>query len=197
MQRPDIKNIQHGSELKRWYWLKQELVDYCKIAKLNYNGSKFDILETIANTLDEKDVATPKLKAAKAVMSKTIWAKQLLHLDTIITPQYTNGSNSRNFFIAHCGSKFHFTIPFMHFLKNNCGKTLQDAVNEWKRLEGIQQDKNYKSTIPEGNQYNKYIRDFFTDNPKMTIVQARHFWKLKKSLPLGRHRYERSDLELK
>ncbi len=31
----------------------------------------------------------------------------------------------------------------------------------------------------------------------MTIEQARHFWKLKKKLPLGRHIYEKKDLELR
>ncbi len=31
----------------------------------------------------------------------------------------------------------------------------------------------------------------------MTIEQVRHFWKLKKSLPLGKHVYEKTDLNLK
>jgi hypothetical protein len=120
-----------------------------------------------------------------------------LELNTIITDSYTNGPNTRQFFKEHCGERFHFSIPFMDFMKNNCGKTLQDAINEWKRLDELSKYKNFKSEIPEGNQYNKYIRDFFADNPNMTINQARHFWKLKRSLPLGRHIYERTDLELK
>ncbi|MFX8554355.1 hypothetical protein ABTM01_19500, partial [Acinetobacter baumannii] len=72
----------------------------------------------------------------------------------------------------------------------------QDAVNEWHRINEQQKDKNFKTEIPPSNQYNKYIRDFFADNPTMTIAQARHFWKLKRSLPLGKHIYEKSDLKL-
>ena len=48
MKRPNINEIETGEELKRWYWLKQELVDFCKAIDLSYVGAKFDILERIA-----------------------------------------------------------------------------------------------------------------------------------------------------
>ena len=197
MERPDIKIIQNGEELKRWYWLKQELVDHCKLTNLSYSGSKFDILDRIANALDNRENIKQKPATSKKITSKVDWHSEELRLYTIITDSYKNSQNVRHFFIQHCGGKFHFSIPLMDFMKNNCGKTLQDAVNEWQRLNEQSKDKNFKSEIPEGNQYNKYIRDFFADNPYMTIEQARHFWKLKRSLPLGRHFYEKEDLKLK
>jgi phosphorylcholine metabolism protein LicD len=196
MNRPDIKNIKTGTELKRWYWLKQELVDYCRLTNLSYADAKFDILERIANALDNKIKLTAKSLPSKQSTSKFNWHKEKLFLDTVITDSYKNSQNARKFFQQHCGDKFHFSIPFMAFMKNNCGKTLQYAIDEWKKLYILRKDKNFKSEIPEGNQYNKYIRDFFNDNPNMTIKQARHFWKLKRNLPLGRHIYERTDLQL-
>jgi hypothetical protein len=60
----------------------------------------------------------------------------------------------------------------------------------------IVSDKSFKSVIPAHNQYNQYIRDFFADNPGKTLKDARHYWKLKRQLPVQRHRYERSDLKL-
>lgn len=84
----------------------------------------------------------------------------------------------------------------MNWMKENAGKTLKDAVTEWERLEELKKGGNHKSEIPEGNQYNKYMRDFFADNPDKTIADARLCWKLKRALPLGRHVYERSDLSL-
>ncbi|MBL7993682.1 MAG: hypothetical protein JNN25_19750 [Candidatus Kapabacteria bacterium] len=84
----------------------------------------------------------------------------------------------------------------MDWMKANVGKTLGDAVQEWERLRERTADKKFASHIPEGNQFNQYMRDFFADNPDKTIEEARHYWKLKRSLPLGRHRYERSDLQL-
>lgn len=197
MVRPDIKVIQTGNELKRWYWLKHELVEYCKLTNLTYSGSKFDILDRISNSLDNTSEKPSKPKTLKKVTSKFDWHIEQLSLNSIITDNYKNTQNVRRFFTKHCDSKFHFSIPLMDFMKNNVGATLQQAVNEWQRLNEQSKDKNFKSEIPEGNQYNKYVRDFFADNPTMTVEQARHFWKLKRSLPLGRHIYEKTDLNLK
>lgn len=197
MERPNIKDIQTGTEIKRWYWLKKELVDYCKVINLPYNGSKFEILDRIANSLDNVEENLSKTKISQKIDSKFDWNIETLSLDTLITDSYKNTQNVRQFFTEHCGPKFRFTIPFMNFMKANIGKTLQDAISEWKKLNELKKEKNFKSEIPGGNQYNKYMRDFFADNPSMTIEQARHFWKLKRSLPLGRHIYEKTDLNLK
>lgn len=55
------------------------------------------------------------------------------------------------------------------------------------KTERKEQGQNFKSEIPDGNQYNKYIWDFFADNPNMTIKEARHFWKLKKITIMQTH----------
>jgi hypothetical protein len=194
MKRPDIATITSGAELKEWYWLKAELIEYCKIKSINYSGGKFTILERIGGVIDGKSI---HLKDLQTKISKFNWAKENLSLNTVITDSYTNGSNVRKFFQSHCGNKFHFSIPFMNWIKANIGKTLQDAVSEWNRLQILAKDKNYQSKIPVHNQYNQYMRDFFADNPDKTIKEARYFWNLKKQLSLSLHKYERSDLELK
>jgi Domain of unknown function (DUF6434)/SAP domain-containing new25 len=193
--RPKIDDITSGEELKKWYWLKAELVGFCKKTGINYTGSKFDILDRIALNFDTEAVVL-KEKKLKPI-SKFDWSKQTLTLDTLITDSYTNGPNTRTFFKQYCGSKFSFSIPFMTWMKQNVGKTLRDAVEAWDKINAESKDKNTKSVIPEGNQYNQYMRDFFADNPTKTIKEARHFWQLKRALPLGKHRYERSDLDLR
>lgn len=193
MERPDITTIQTGVELKRWYWLKSELIAYAKQAGVRYDGAKFDLLDRLANQLD--GIETNVVKSAK-VDSGVNWKNRLLTADTIITDTYTNSENSRSFFRAHCGQRFAFSIRFMAWMKANAGKNLGDAVMEWKRLEQLKQDPAFRADIPSGNQFNKYVRDFFADNPGKSIEDARQCWKRKRSLPLGRHAYERSDLDL-
>lgn len=192
MPRPLISNIKTGSELKKWYWLKEELISFAKSLKINLSGSKFQIQDRIADFLDGKNI-----QPNSVAQLGSAWSKTELSLSTLITDGYTNGPNSRQFFKIHCGSKFSFSIPFMQWIKDNKGKTLQDAVNQYFALENLKKDSSYQSIIPESNQYNKYIRDFFDANPNRTLKDARHFWKLKKSLPATRHFYETSDLELK
>jgi Domain of unknown function (DUF6434)/SAP domain-containing new25 len=192
--RPNIDDISSGESLKKWYWLKAELVTFCKKIGINYSGSKFEILDRIALSLDAEKVVLEEKKVKPS--SKFDWSKETLTLDTLITDSYTNGPNTRTFFKEYCGTKFSFSIPFMTWMKQNVGKTLRDAVKAWDKINAELKDKNTKSVIPEGNQYNQYMRDFFADNPDKTIKEARHFWQLKRDLPLGKHRYERSDLDL-
>jgi Domain of unknown function (DUF6434)/SAP domain-containing new25 len=196
-KRAQIATIKHSEQLKKWYWLNEELVDYCKQVKLSYTGSKFEILERISNWLDGTPTETMIQPNANKPRGSFDWQHEVLYLNTIITNDYKNTKNVREFFMQHCGKKFRFTIPFMTFMKTNLGKTLGDAVSEWKRMEIKRKDPNFKSIIPEGNQYNQYLRDFFEDNPQKTVAEARHFWKLKRSLPVERHFYEKSDLKLK
>lgn len=196
MKRPALFDIKTEQELRKWYWLKQELVDYCKAVKISYIGNKAAITDRIAQVLEAGtiEVAEP-IKKAK-VTSTFNWAKEELTLETVITDSYRNGPNVRRFFQSQLGKKFKFNIPFMDWMKTNYGKTLKDAVEKWKEFELLKKDKNFKSTIPSSNQYNQYMRDFFADNPDKTIKDARKFWLLKRSLP-GSNKYERTDLNLK
>ena len=52
MERPNILNINTGNELKKWYWLKAELIAFAKITGTSYAGSKFEILDRLADELD-------------------------------------------------------------------------------------------------------------------------------------------------
>jgi hypothetical protein len=124
MTRPDITKIKTGDELKQWYWLKQELVDFFKLCQLRYTGVKLDIIERIASALDYAINNLVEHSKKVKPTSKFIWSKAELNLETIITDSYTSGLNSRKFFKQYCGDKFNFSIPIMAFLKNNCGKTL-------------------------------------------------------------------------
>lgn len=194
VERPNIEDIHVGAELKKWYWLKEELVAHCKHKGIPYGGSKFEILERIAERLDSGIVKA--VSAKSRATSCYDWHSEHLTLETVITDNYKNSQNVRQFFQQHCGSQFHFSIAFMDWMKSNVGKTLADAVEEWKRLNERRKDKTLKVEIPKGNQYNQYIRDFFADNPDKTIADARRCWRLKRALPLGLHRYERADLKL-
>ncbi len=195
MARPPFSDITTGEEFKRWYWLKAELVAYCQLANIPYTGQKFEILERIAQHLDN-DAFVEKSRTVNS-KSPFNWHSEPLNLATVITDSYKNGQNVRRFFQTHCDPKFSFNITFMAWMKQNVGKTLQDAVSEWQRLKAQTTDKNFKTDIPKGNQYNQYMRDFFQDNPSKTLKEARRFWALKRALPLQFHVYERSDLDLK
>lgn len=195
MKRPLLTDIESAEEFRKWYWLKEELVAYCKSVGISYVGGKFEIQDRIVHLLEYGHISRPISKPKIAVVSKFDWSKEILSLDTVITDSYKNSQNVRLFFEKQVGHQFHFSIDLMKFMKSNSGKMLKDAVAEWHRLHDLKKDKNYKTEIPSHNQYNQYMRSFLADNPDKTRADAMKYWKLKKALPDGA-KYEKSDLDL-
>lgn len=186
--RPDIENCQSGDEFTNWYWLKEELVTYCRKVGLPYTGSKQEITDRVAHWIDNGEIIRPVYGKSK---SKFDWHRESLTLETVITDSYRNSQNVRRFMKEHYGPNFKFNIAFMDWMKANVGKTLADAIKARREIE--ERGKAVKPAIPASNQYNRYTRDFFASNPARSVADARRCWKYKRSLA-GHNRYEESDL---
>ncbi|MFK7834955.1 MAG: DUF6434 domain-containing protein [Sulfitobacter sp.] len=197
-RRPDIDATTNSVELRRWYWTKDELADECRRLGLKLAGGKFALLDRIAHFHDTGERAFPGDKKPK-VTSKFDWHSAPLTPDTVITDSYKNSQNVRRFFKSHVRPHFKFNIAFMAWIKGNIGKTLADAVVEFKRQESEAAQPGFQTEIADHNQFNQYTRDFLDDNPQMGMKDVRHFWALKRALPSedGRHRYAPTDLTLK
>ncbi|WP_420860882.1 DUF6434 domain-containing protein [Algirhabdus cladophorae] len=195
--RPAIETLTTGDDLRQWYWLKAELVDYAKILGVKTTDGKFTILERICHTLDTGETVWPGDIRTKP-KSKLDWHSADLTPETVITDSYKNSQNARRFFKSQLGDGFKFNIAFMKWMKDNTGKTLADAVEAFKEQQAATKDPNYQSEIAHHNQFNQYTRDFLADNPELGLKEVRHYWALKRQLPSpnGRHVYAPSDLEL-
>ena len=193
--RPEIACIERGAELKRWYWLKSELVAELRRRGLKQAGGKFTLLDRLAHHLDTGDADVPSAAPARAT-SRFDWHSAPLTLETPITDSYKNTQNVRRFFTEQCGAQFKFNRLFMAWMKQNAGKTLRDAVAEYDRLAKAAAQSGHQSDIADHNQFNQYTRDFLTDNPACGMADVRAAWAWKRSQPSedGRHRYARTDL---
>ena len=196
--RPGIEGIGDSAELRRWYWLKSELVAHARTVGVKTTGGKFTILDRLAHYLDTGETQWPGDLNQKKPTSKFDWHKQPLTPETVITDSYKNSQNVRRFFKSQLGDDFKFSIAFMEWIKANVGKTLGDAVAEHRRLQQAVSDPNHQTKIKPHNQFNQYTRDFLADNPEMGLDDVRKFWRLKRNRPTkdGRHVYDPSDLLL-
>ncbi|MEO0357797.1 MAG: DUF6434 domain-containing protein, partial [Pseudomonadota bacterium] len=193
--RPVPTTITTGADLRRWYWMKDELVDLARHHGLKVGGGKFQILDRIAYFLDTGERVFPGDQAAQ-VTSKFDWHTADLTEDTIITDSYKNTQNVRRFLEAQVGRKITFKTDFMAWMKANVGKTMGDAVEAYLDIMNQAKAPGYESRIADHNQFNQYTRDFLADNPSADMKQVRAVWAKKRNLPSddGRHRYDRSDL---
>ncbi|UYV37908.1 SAP domain-containing protein [Rhodobacteraceae bacterium D3-12] len=196
--RPAIADISNGTELKRWYWRKDELVAQARVLGLKVTGAKFTLLERIAHFLDTGRKDLPGDGAAPKATSRFDWHSEVLSEETQITDTYRNTQNVRRFFKAAVGPSFKFNIAFMEWMRSNTGKTLGDAVAAYLDIKGEQAAPGARTRIKAHNQFNQYTRDILSENPGLSIEDVRRIWARKIALPSesGRHEYHPSDLEL-
>ena len=195
--RPNIEDIATGSELRRWYWLKSELVAHARSLGVKTTAGKFVVLERIAHFLDTGERVYPG-DQRKSVRSKFDWHREALTSETVITDNYKNTQNVRHFFKRAVGPQFKFNIAFMEWMKSNEGKTLADACIAYQAIREQEKSPGFRTTIKDHNQFNQYTRDFLADNPDLTMDDVRKVWAEKVQLPseTGRHVYDPDDLKL-
>lgn len=188
-KRPAIESIKSSAEFERWYWLKAELLDYCRHHRLGTVGQKRELAARIVQYLDTGTVVKPR---SKKVASTFDWGKEPLKLSTIITDSYRNSSNMRKFMKAQAGEHFKFSNEFMEWMRNNEGKTLKDAVKFWQALDQKKRKAGYREKPLPQNQYNAFTRALSEVRPGITAKEMRRLWAIKRSKP-GPHTYEPGD----
>ena len=193
-KRPKLNKDITVTDFKEFYWLKEELINFCRTENIDRKGGKIELSLRIEEYL--KTGKKIKSDKNKKPTSKFDWNNEILNLNTIITDNYKNTENVRLFFSKHIGNHFKFNVKFMNWMKQNIGLNLEDAVIEWNKIRtDSKENKSPKSIAPQF-EYNKYIRDFLKDNSNKTKAEAIEFWKIKK-LMRGDNIYKKSDLRLK
>ncbi len=194
-QRPNLSKEISIKDFKDFYWLKKELIEFCRNEGLRTSGGKIEISQRIENYL------TTGLKELKQVKEKTKpksnfdWKNEKLSIETIITDNYKNTKNVRLFFQNQIGKKFKFNVKFMNWMKTNSGKTLEDAIIEWEQINSENRKRTEPTKIAPQFEYNTYLRDFLIDNPNSKREIGIKLWNIKKTLR-GNNKYKKTDLKL-
>ena len=188
-----------SAEFKEYYFLKEELKEFCRNEGLRVSGSKNQLEERIIYYLDtgkslddsnaiKKDDKPIRHNFQKSDKTKATISKEI-RLDSILGENFKCSEDKREFFEKEIGKGFKFKVKFQKWLKANPDKTYQDAIHAYHEL----QNSNEKTEIDKQFQYNQYIRDFFKDNDDKTLNDAIKCWNYKKSIK-GHNKYEKSDL---
>lgn len=186
-ERPNLDNNLDSKTFKEYYYLKEELIDFCRKNNLQTTGGKIELTERIANFLE-----TGKRTYKSHTTRRSLIVDEIT-LNTIIEENFVCSEKHRAFYKEQIGNNFSFNVAFQKWLKSNSGKTYQDSINAYYQI--LEDKKKNKTTIDKQFEYNTYIRDFFDDNKDKSLEQAIKCWKYKKSLK-GHNKYEREDLKI-
>lgn len=185
-RRPDLYKGLDSKIFKQYYYLKEELIDFCRKNNLQVTGSKIELTQRIADFLDT-GIRTYK----NHIPRKTTIIDEIT-IDTIIEENFVCSEKHRAFYKNQIGKSFSFNVTFQKWLKSNAGKTYHDSIIAYYQI--LEDKKKNKTTIDSQFEYNSYIRDFFEDNKNKSLQQAIKCWKYKKALK-GHNRYEKEDLK--
>ena len=183
-KRPDISCNIDSKTFKEYYYLKEELIAFCRNNNLQTTGSKEELTERIVSFLDtgEKSYTIHNRKTENVFE---------ITPDTIIEENFVCSEKHRKFYEEQIGKNFTFNVIFQKWLKSNAGKTYKDSIDAYYQI--LEDKKKNKMTIDKQFEYNTYIRDFFSDNKGLSLNDAIKCWKYKKGLK-GHNKYEKDDL---
>lgn len=171
-------------EFNDYYFLKEELKDFCRSEGLKVSGSKGDLEKRILHYL-----STGKKLKESDIEGYSTQTSSEISLDSKLGENFKCSEDKREFFEKEIGKSFKFKVKFQKWLKANPDKTYQDAIYAYYEIQNSKE----KTEIGKQFQYNQYIRDFFEDNVDKSLDDAIKCWKYKKSLK-GHNKYEKSDL---
>lgn len=186
-ERPDLDITLDSKTFREYYYLKEELVEFCRKHNLQSTGGKLELTDRIAEFLD-----TGKRTFETHIKMKSPSVDEL-NLDTVIESNFVCSEKHRAFYKEHIGKSFSFNVLFQKWLKNNAGKTYRESIDAYYQI--LEDKKKNKPAIDRQFEYNTYIRDFFADNKDKNLEQAIKCWKYKKNLK-GHNKYEREDLKI-
>lgn len=179
--RPELTRMTNADDFLDYYWLKEELVQFCRESELPVSGSKMEITARIESFLRDGLIEKPKQKQSRRRKK----SNEPLSRSTIITEDHRCSQQVRAFFKQEIGEHFHFSTYIQDYFRANIGKTYDDAINAWHKEEYRKQDPAYRKDIAPQFEYNRFIREFFSNpiNKGKTRSQAVEAWNKKKSKP--------------
>lgn len=188
--RPQLSSKLNEAEFRSYYYLKEELMDFCRQNGLPISGGKPELTERIAAFLNGQTVTPAEPRPSRR---RSSGSAQPLADASRIGPEFVCTQQHRDYFRSRLGSSFSFNVAFQQWLKAHPEKTLAEACEAF--LEIRAEKKKGKTEIGRQFEYNTYIRDFFEANPGRSLAEAIRCWKAKKQA-CGTHRYEPDDLRV-
>jgi SAP domain. len=186
INRPNIDSKIDGDTFRSFYYLKEELVDFCRSNGIPTSGGKIELTDRIACYLDTgKILPTSIIKRVKSITT------EIINEESEIEANFVCSEKHRAFFKDKIGKSFSFNVAFQKWLKENTGKTYSQAISAYYQI--LEEKKKSKTTIDKQFEYNTYIRAFFADNKNYSLEDAIKCWKYKKGLQ-GHNQYEKLDL---
>jgi len=174
MARPLLTDKIGLNDFYNYYWLKEELVQFCRQHQLPTNGNKKTLTERIAAYVSGKPIPITTNSRVKVKMPD-----EFTH-QTIIGKNWRCSQDLRFYLEQEIGSHFHFDKVMRDLIHNGQGKTIGEVIRTW--LDSQNKHKQETEIAPQF-EYNRFIRDYFQLHTEANFKDAVKAWNIHKSRP--------------
>ena len=171
-ERPKLDMGLNGETFRNYYYLKKELIDFCRKNNLPVSGSKVELADRIEYFLNTGKILQGSVKRKSAINMEVIAE------NTVIEPNVVCSEKHRAFFIEKIGKSFSFNVLFQKWLKSNAGLTYGDAIEAYYQI--LEEKKKGKTVIDKQFEYNTYIREFLRPIREEVWKKRLHIGNIKK-----------------
>lgn len=172
LHRPELNSRLSAVEFRSWYWLKSELLTFCRSEGVNATGSKPYLADRIAAHLDGAALHIPTQPPRNGTMPNEFT------LETVVGEGWRCNRALGEFLRSQCGSGFRFNAIVRNLIHTQPGVTLADVVNSY--LAGATSGR-LAADIPVQLEYNRHTREFYANNPGASRQQVIEAWWARRS----------------
>jgi SAP domain-containing new25/Domain of unknown function (DUF6434) len=177
--RPRLTIDLTAQEFERHYYLKAELIEFCREHGIPTVGNKPDLNERIKAFLETGEIS--RISSNTRRSSKN--AREIeLTLETVIWQGMTCNPRLGGFFKLQLGSGFRFNKAMRDFIHFGAGSTLAQALKVW-HTDQAERKAGRKDEILPQLEYNQHFRAFFAEHKGATRAQAIAAWWAKRGKP--------------
>ncbi|MEM1127763.1 MAG: DUF6434 domain-containing protein [Bacteroidota bacterium] len=170
--RPSLTTALSAADFRDYYWLKTDLVTFCRAEGLPTAGRKAELVERVAAYLHDGTVLPP----APAPRGPADPMPDVLTPETIIGRGWTCGARLRAFFVAEVGPSFRFNRALIDAIKGGAGRTLGEALAIWTASEA-DPDRPIEASL----EFNQHQRAFAKAHPGAGRAEMMAAWQRKRA----------------
>jgi hypothetical protein len=177
MPRPPLTKTISINDLTGYYWLKEELIDFCRGNGISASGSKQELFDRVRLYLETGEKPQIKNKAAPGKERGSM--PKVFTRQSVIGPGWHCSQEIRYFFEKEIGADFHFDGIMRDLIYHGAGLTLDEVIESWN---SSRESSSPKKEIAPQFEYNRHIRAYFAEHKGATLADAIEAWKKLKAL---------------
>ncbi len=173
--RPDFSPHLSAAEFSRWYWLKSELIDACRLLGVSPTGSKPDLNTRIVAALSGAAVPSVVPRRARGAMPDRFT------LDTRIGDGWRCNPALGQFLRQHAGRGFRFNAAVRAFVHTQVGQPVSAIIACYRASVAPGAE---KPPLPPQLEYNRHTQAYALAHPGATRAEILSAWKARRARPV-------------